>query len=218
MGVSVLIPTRDRPKRFRLAAETALKFAKGKVEVIAYVDDDDPQLKAYEEIEIPNVRVMVGPRMGLARIIHRLIESSLYSYMFLGADDIEFQSTGWDLKMSEKIPDDCIGLVWCDDKWKQTCNHFMFHQKWVSLTGFFPDDFEHWGPDTYVKSVSDALKRSFYLDDVTIIHRHYKNNKAKMDDTYSECRAGGMLDRDKKRLENYEHRIKRDIEVLREYI
>lgn len=214
----MLIPTRSRPKRFRHAVESGLKTKTGRIEFVGYVDDNDPLLHEYEKIELPDTRLIVGPRMGLARIIHRLIDSSLYSYLFLGADDIEFKTVGWDEKMAHAIPEDCIGLVACEDNWKQTFNHMMFHQKWVSLTGLFPDDFEHWGPDTYMKTVAEGVKRCYFLKDVVIEHHHFKNLKGKLDSTYQECRADNTLDRDKKRLKDYEHRMKRDIEVLKEYL
>ena len=218
MGVSVLIPTRGRPDRFRKAVESCSKTATGKIEILAYLDEDDEKIPQYDAIRVPCVRFIVGPRMGLARIIHRLIESSLYSFMFLGADDIEFVTKGWDEKMVAAMPEDCIGAVYCEDNWKQTLNHFMFHQKWVSLTGLFPDDFEHFGPDGYVAKVIDPLKRRIFLKDVVIEHHHFKNNKAQKDATYSECRDSGCTDRDQKRLKGYESRIQRDIAVLKEYL
>lgn len=186
--------------------------------MLAYLDEDDATLPQYDDIRLDGLRYVIGPRMGLARIIHRMIEHSLHSFMFLGADDIEFMTKGWDEKMVAAMPEDLIGAVYCEDKWKQTLNHFMFHQKWVSLTGLFPDDFEHFGPDGYVANVIDALKRRIFLPNVVIEHQHFKNNKAKKDDTYSECRDNGGVDRDIKRLKNYEHRIQRDIAVLKEYL
>lgn len=169
-------------------------------------------------MEYDDLRLIVGPRMGLARILHRLIEASLYSFMFIGADDIEFVTPGWDEKMVAEIPDDCIGAVYCQDNWKQTFNHVLFHQKWVSLTGLFPDDFEHFGPDTYIAKVADGVERKFYLEDVVIEHHHFKNNKNENDATYREARDGGIVDRDKQRLKKYESRIQRDISVLKEYL
>lgn len=218
MGVSVLIPTRGRPDRFRKAAESCMKTKKGKLEIVAYLDEDDKDIRKYEDLCLDGVRYVIGPRMGLARIIHRLIDLSMYSYIFLGADDIEFITPGWDVEMVEKMPEDCIGVVYCQDNWKQTLNHFMFHQKFVSLTGLFPDDFEHFGPDGYVAKVVDPLNRRIFLKDVVIEHHHFKNNKAKPDPTYLEARDGGITDRDIKRLKDYQPQIERDIAVLREYI
>lgn len=195
-----------------------MKTKKGKVEVVAYLDDDDQELKKYDAIRIDGVRYVIGPRRGLAKIIHHLIELSLYSYMLLGADDIEFITPGWDEKMVSAMPEDCIGAVYCEDNWKQTLNHFMFHQKWVSLTGLFPDDFEHFGPDGYVAKVVDAFGRRIFLPTVVIEHHHMKNNKAKPDGTYLEARNGGIVERDQKRLNDYQSRIDRDIAVLKEYL
>jgi hypothetical protein len=218
LGVSVLIPTRGRPKRFRNAVESLLERKAGAVEVIGYLDECDPAKPEYERLEIPEVRFVVGKREGLAKAIHCLIKSSLYSYMFLGADDIECKTHGWDVKLCAAIPEDCIGLAWGDDRWKQACNHFMFHQKWVSLTGFFPDDFRHFGPDTYVLAVAKGLKREFLVKDVVIEHKHYKVNQKLLDKTYEEARMNDGPEFGKKKLKEHEKTIERDIATLREYI
>lgn len=218
MGVSVLIPTRGRPKRFRKAVESLLRTKAGKVEVLAYLDDDDPGLNVYREKDYPEVRFVVGPRLGLAKIIHHLIGLSLYSHILLGADDIEFKTPQWDLKLVEAMPTDGIGIVFCEDNWKQTCNHFMFHQKWYSLTGLFPDDFEHFGPDGYVLTVAKELKRDFFVKDVVIEHHHVKNGRAPSDRTYEEARENNIIDRDQKRLKNYAGQIQKDVETLRAYV
>ena len=216
--ISALIPTRQRPKRFRNTVESLLKTKKGEVEIISYVDENDPELEAYQKLSFTELRLLVRERAGLALIIHRLIEAASHQVMFLGADDIEFVTPGWDVKMKDALPEDGIGLVYCNDNWKQTCNHFMFHRKWVSLTGFFPDDFEHFGPDGYVMDVAKELKRNIYLKDVVIEHHHHKNGKAKMDETYQYPQMHNAASRDIKKNKDYAWKKKKDVEVLREYI
>lgn len=212
MGVSVLIPTRSRPKRFRETVESILKTKTGKVEILSYVDEDDPKKQEYENPSI------IGPRRGLGDAIHALIEKASCSYMLLGSDDIIFHTKGWDETMMDRMPADCIGAVYSKDGWGDNFNHFMFHQKWHSLTGLFPRELERFGPDGYVGKIAEALKRRIYVPEVMIEHVHYKNNKVKPDETYMEMRNNGAADRDHKRMKGYEERIQKEIALLRQYI
>jgi hypothetical protein len=212
LGVSVLIPTRSRPKRFKSAVDSLLQTKTGKVEILSYVDFDDPDLEAYENPTI------LGPRLTLSQSIKRLIEKASCGYMLLAADDIICKTKGWDEKMMDAMPKDCIGIVYAHDGGQKNCNHFMFHQKWYSLTGLFPDDFEHFGPDTYVGKVADGLGRKIFLKDVLIEHHHTKFGKAKSDLTYEYPRTSGMVERDTKRLREHEKgRIQAEIELLKQY-
>lgn len=211
MGVSVLITTRSRPKRFRETVESILKTKTGEVEILSYVDENDPKRDEYESPSI------IGPRNGLGDAIHRLIEKASCSYMLVGSDDIIFKTKGWDERMLDAMPKDCIGAVHCADGWGNNFNHFMFHQRWVSLTGLFPRELERFGPDGYVGKIAVALKRKFFLEDVVIEHNHFKNNKAKPDETYMEMRNNGTADRDHKRMKSYDARIQKEIELLKQY-
>jgi hypothetical protein len=212
LGVSVLIPTRSRPKRFKTAVDSLLQTKTGEVEVLSYVDFDDPDVGDYENPTI------LGPRLTLTSALKRLIEKASFDLMLLGSDDIIFKTQGWDEKMVKAMPKDCIGIVYAHDGGPKNLNHFMFHKKWYSLTGLFPDDFEHFGPDTYVGKVAEGLGRKILVGDVLIEHHHAKNGKAKSDLTYEYPRTSGMVERDTKRLREHEkQRIPAEIELLKQH-
>lgn len=82
MRLSVIIPTRGRPKQFRKACASIFDMAYGKVEVIARLDADDPMREEYEAVRRDAdtayrrgaVYLVVGPRLGGYSSNHDMID------------------------------------------------------------------------------------------------------------------------------------------------
>lgn len=182
------------------------------MEIIAYVDDDDPQLREYTAPCNRQVHMAVGPRIGTASALKKLMSLCETEYMMIGSDDIEFCTPGWDGHMIKAIPKDGIGLAHAADGWKNACNHPVFHRKMYELTGLFPDGFWHFGPDGYWGRVVEKLGRRFFVNEVSIRHLHFRNGHAEMDETYKESRARGGARTD---LENVLHKVDDDVKILK---
>lgn len=206
-GVSVLIPTRQRPKRLELTIESIKKTAKGPFEVLTWVDDDD---ESYSSWTIKGSRATTRSRM-----LKALIEKAQYPYLMNASDDVIYETEGWDEIMAKAIPDDRIAVVFGVDGWKNVPGHLFFHRRFYELTGCFPDDFEHFGIDTYVADVMRQIERLIQVQ-VMCRHMHFRNNKAESDETYTHTRTSGMSDRDRERLERHRKGyMKQDIQTLK---
>ena len=209
-GLTVLIPTRSRPKRFKEAVSSLLKTSRA--EVLAYLDDDDPE--SYPEME--RVRYLRGPRLRHAKSLKILLAESDTDFLMYGSDDILFKTDGWDSKMSAAIPEDGIGLSFANDEWKGVASHFVFHRKWYELTGLYPDSFVHFGSDGYCVKVMEAVGRVRFLPRVTIAHMHFRNGRAGRDKTYDEEREFGD-GRQELRDALREH-FEKDVSILKAYL
>src|SRR5690554_2132770 len=66
--ISVLAPTRGRPDALQAMADSVYATATGPVEVLAYVDDDDPS----DYSQVTGVRIVTGPRIVLSDCWNRL--------------------------------------------------------------------------------------------------------------------------------------------------
>lgn len=204
-GVSVLVPTKKRPKRLEQLISSIQKTAKG-VEVLTYVDEDDD---SYSEWTVK------GPSFERARMFRALFEKASNDYLMICGDDVVFETPDWNEKMAQAIPEDGIGAVFGFDGWKNVPGHLLFHRRFVDLTGAFPDDFEHFGIDTYISDVMRGVERLFQVN-VMCRHLHHRNGKAENDETYSHTRTSGMSDRDRVRLEKHRKgRMKEDIRTLK---
>lgn len=145
-----------------------------------------------------------------------LIGVAKYDFFYMVGDDTLSRTKGWDTKMVSAFPEDKIAVVFGMDGWKNVPGHLMFHRKLYELTGVFPDEFEHFGPDTYLSDVARGVDRLIQLRDVMLEHCHHRNGKAENDSTYSHPRDSMMNQRDKKRLDEYrKSRIPQDIEILK---
>lgn len=205
-GVSVLIPTRKRPKRLDECVGSIKKNAKGPVEVLTYVDDDDDSYKEW---------TVKGPRFERAKMFRSLMGHAQYPFLMICGDDTRFETHGWDEIMSAKIPPDGIGLVFGFDGWKNVAGHFLLTKRFIELTGGFPDEFEHFGIDTYISDVMRGVERFFQVD-VMIRHLHHRNGLAEQDDTYRHPRDSMMNQRDRDRLGHFrKHRMQKDIDILK---
>lgn len=182
------------------------------VNVMVCVDSDD-DIHAYSNVCSGIAELLVIPPAGSAAAVKHLIDNCKTEYMILGSDDVLFLTEEWAQKLIQAIPDDCIGVSYGGDEWKCAFNHFMFHRRLRELTGVFPaEHFWHFGPDTYVLRVMQEIGRVFYVPEVVISHRHFKNHKAELDDTYrhERSRPDGRA-----ALEALAPQIKKDADILR---
>lgn len=188
--LTLLFPTRGRPQQFVRAVNSALENAD--VKVLAYVDEDDPKLEEYTWGE-RKTHLMVGPRLGTAKSIKKLVEACDTEWMMLGADDIVFETPNWDQKLINLIPKDKVGISFGEDKYERQCNHFVFHRRLYELTGLWPDVFWHFGPDGYLGKVIEGvdMKRRIFTSQVVVRHLQAKAGKSPMDQTFIEERSRG---------------------------
>lgn len=207
-GVSVLMQTRGRLKRFKISLGAIEKTKTGNVEVLTYIDDDDPT-------DYP-IKTIVGPRVGSSKRLNALAEKAQYDHFLLIGDDQIPQTKGWDEEMISLMPADHIGLVHCKDNWKETVSALLIHRRWYELIGICPDGFEHFGPDTYMADVARGVNRLFRTEKAVIEHHHYRNGKAEKDETYDYPRHSGMSHRDEGRLVILrQNRMGEDIQSLK---
>lgn len=210
--LTLLIPTRGRPQNFLRAVDTALEHSD--VDVIAYVDEDDPELRQYTAPCHRKTHIMVGPRIGTAASLKKLIAVCETEWMMLGSDDIVFDTPGWAEKLIKALPEDQVGISFGEDKHERQCNHPTLHRKLYELMGLWPDVFWHFGPDGYLGKVIEAvsLKRRVYVREVVIRHLQAKAGKSKMDQTFYDARSKGVGTQDMKKAMEF---FDRDVSILK---
>jgi hypothetical protein len=210
-GVSVLIPSRQRPKRLTATIESINKTKVGEVEVLTYVDDDDPEKDKYQSPSI------LGPRINLSAAHYALEKIAKNYYLLMAADDIIFKTKGWDEKMKNAMPEDGIGVVFTNDGWKNSPNHCLYTKRLSELVGcIYPLEFEHFGMDTYFTDCMKGVGRFIHLPEILIEHHHFRNGKADQDDTYRYPRDNMANQRDTQRLNEFrKSRMPRDVAILK---
>lgn len=192
-GLTILLPTRDRPQQFRKAVESALATSTV-AEVFAYVDEDDPQKDKYQPSD--KVRIKYGKRLGGTTAVKVLARESDTEWMMFCADDTQFETQGWDERLIAAIPADKMAVAFPEDGRGNSLNHFVCHRKLLDLTGLWPDIFWHFGADTYLSNVMQAVNRSILVKKVMVRHMKAKLGLSPLDTTYAEARRFTGRDKD----------------------
>src|SRR6266498_1010565 len=80
---------------WRTAREMA--FEPDNVELVLYLDTDDPQLLNYQQLALSDhVQPVVGDRITFSQMWNECAARAVGDIMWLGNDDVLFQSEGWD--------------------------------------------------------------------------------------------------------------------------
>jgi hypothetical protein len=192
--VTLILPTRGRPDLARRAlnsiAETAADPAR--LEVVLYVDDDDPVSHTIDHPDLQLVR-LIRPRTRMGAITRACYAASTGRYMMLMNDDVVCRTPGWDTAVRSacaRYPDDIV-LVWGNDLFRgpeQPCHPILPRIVCAVMGGICPADYRRDYIDTHIYDVFRHLRRLghdrlVYLPDVVFEHLHVEAGKAAVDAT-----------------------------------
>lgn len=175
--LSILLPSRGRPDLCKRAVKSALETAEGEVEVLVYVDDNDPLRVNYSG-------VIIGPPRESSEAILYLSSIAKGDMMMFGCDDFIWKTKGWDRIFREKMPAHGLAVLHYNDGHNKAINP-VFTRKWVEMTGLFPSYFKHFGADTWVIDTARRAGQLISVKEVLIEHTKVK------DETFNRSRANG---------------------------
>ncbi len=199
IDISILTPSRGRPTGLQRHMDSFLDNAvvPGRIEVLAYVDDDDPALETYRKM--PGVQV--GPPQSVSVSWNDLAARATGQYLMMGNDDLVMRSMGWDSMFLEAaLPADGIFVAWFSDGINdgRHCAFPIVSREWYQALGSFsPGIFEFFYNDTWVFDVGKMVDRLLYMDDVKMAHIHHSVTRKK-DETTVRNRNRGQHGRDTK--------------------
>jgi hypothetical protein len=115
--ISLLCPTRERADQFRASChslyETAIAIPPAgktapRFEVLAYIDDDDPQVNQYMQVASQYwfVRLIPGSRhgyQGLHSYYNELARRAKGDHLLLWNDDARMLTRGWNQTIAEQL-------------------------------------------------------------------------------------------------------------------
>ena len=170
------------------------------IEVIVWLDEDDPKLKDYWAYSDYPIIYAKGPRMLLSECWNRGAAAANGEILMHCGDDVTFNTPGWDQRVRDefaKIPDR-IGLVFGDDlstNFPSLATHGFLHRRWIEAVGYFlPPLFSSDWNDVWISDVAKRVKRMVSMPDVIIEHHHYTFGKAERDQTHAEREERGAAD------------------------
>ena len=203
--ISVLVPSRGRPKQFERMLDTirATVTYPRSVEVIAWLDHDDPSFADNGCGYPPSddmLRFVSGERRLLSECWNACYAEARGEILMHAGDDITFNTPGWDVRVRQEFANipDRIGLVFADDlstNFPDLATHGFVHRRWVDAVGYFlPPLFSSDWNDVWISEVAKQIGRFVPMSDVIIEHHHYSFGKSEYDETHREREERGAAD------------------------
>ena len=216
MKISILTPTRNRPNNCERFIKSIYNTAweRGGIELLFYVDKDDPALQVYKDLEkhckteyigLYDVRFIVGEPQSVSLSWNDLAKECKGDVLIMGNDDLVYQTTSWDelldveLKQFEK---DEIYVAYMEDgiNGERHCAFPIVSRVWYNCLGrFTPGIFNFGYNDTFIFEVGQMLDRTHFMPHIRAEHLHFSKG-APMDDTYARNRTqekGNLYAKDK---------------------
>lgn len=224
MKISILVPTRNRPKNVERLISSAYTTSDLPIEFFFYIDNDDPA--RHVTIDIMNycgAHWIMGERITLSDMWNELADAATHDILMHCGDDIVFRTSGWDTRVVETFeshPDKLI-LVHGDDGFQhdQVATHGFYHRNWIEVLGrFVPPYFSSDYNDLWLTEVANALGRRVYLPDVYTEHMHPAAGKGELDQTHQERLARHERDQVDALYISLADARARDVALLREAI
>ena len=232
--LSLLCPSRGRPAGLRTLIESVAATAslKQRVEILVYIDADDPNMAGYQEtfdalrnagLGLGRLEGIVGPPQSVSISWNLLASACGGDILMMANDDQVYVQSGWDERLDQATADypDGIYCMWFDDGINagRHCAFPIVSRRWYeSLDYFTPGVFEFIANDTWIMDVGRKVGRLHYIGDILVEHRHFSVGKSEFDETYRRHRENEQkqrIARDMFVLERTEAIRERDARRLR---
>lgn len=194
--ISLLLPTRGRPELVERFFASVINTAEhlAAIEVILYVDDDDPGSHQLNGGPLHTVRI-IGPNRSMGAYNTACYRACRGQIVVLVNDDMVMGTAGWDraLRDLDSRYADRIYLAYANDLLKKrglATFPILARSTCELLVDPYPDTYAGAFIDVHLfdifKRVQQAgFERIIYLPEVIFEHLHYRTGKASYDDTYS---------------------------------
>jgi hypothetical protein len=195
--ISLLVPSRGRPDDCLAMWQSAIATADDplRLELVLYLDDDDPALPAYQAWirsgDHSRVKDLAGPRIVLSETWNRCWDVAAGEIGWHGNDDVRFRSDGWDriIRNAFERFNDRIVLVHGRDGIHDArmATLGFLHRARTDVVGcFVPPYFSSDYNDTWNTQVADMIGRRVFCPDVYTEHLHPAVGKGPVDQTHRE--------------------------------
>jgi len=211
MRIAVVIPSRGRPNQLGRAIDSIGDAA----QVYVGLERGDPQPH-------PVAPVLLFPDDTPTTFKWNALADYAVSHgadiVILGADDILFETRGWDEMLRERFvrfSDRILAVGFNDGRSHGAVPHYAVSKEWIAALGYFcPPIFHHWCVDTWTESVGHRIGRFQYAHDIMVRHDTVKLTGV-IDETHARIRRGVWHERDKSLFGMSEHYREADAAILR---
>jgi aspartyl/asparaginyl beta-hydroxylase (cupin superfamily) len=206
--LSLLCPTRGRPGGFKRLLESVHRTAvvAGRVEVLAYVDSDDPELPRYRRLfaaagrrfpRMGECRLLVGEPAGVPAAWNALAAASTGDFLLMANDDQTYVDYGWDVRLDRRAAelttrhaDGVLCLYFDAGQYPEGGGDFpIVSRAFYTALGYYSREiFQQWQAERWIFDVARRAGRLYSVPDIFVAHLHYQDYTAAFDATYQRHR------------------------------
>jgi hypothetical protein len=228
MTLTILVPTRGRPQNLTRLWQAFLDTCECETRLVAIVDRDDPELRAYQAIyrqleDEPMFRMGIGPRLRLGPTLNVAAPkwaARSDAVGFMGDDHLP-RTAGWDGRYLDELKRLGTGLVYGNDRIQQAAlpTQVAMTSDIILATGHMvPAGALHLWLDNAWLALGRALDAITYLPDVIVEHLHPIAGRAQWDAGYAEANTDARSDADRAVFERWrEHELPTWVRQIKEY-
>ena len=167
--ISILTPSRSRPQLAHRMVTSAIKTAGCDLEIMLYLNNDDPLLEEYKRLFDPT-QYTIGPNQSTSYSWNLMAEKAKHDILFLVGDDCEFVTPNWSslvIDAFNQYPDKIVCVYpRAPSVSKYKSPHFCLHKNWIKTLGYFlPPHFYHWYVDTWILEIAQRLNRHHLISE-----------------------------------------------------
>lgn len=176
MSLSLLVPMRGNPIRRELFAYTLIRAMKSiPVDLVIRCDDDDPETALWVKDNLPNPKILIGPRRqgyrSLPRFFNEMAKHATGDLLMCGNDDMRFETDDWPAYLMEAASHYRDGVFNLGVMTSPVENYpfSCVSRKLVSMLGFINDERLVFS-DLFLRDVTHTFCRSVLVPQVLIRH------------------------------------------------
>ena len=192
--ISILLPTRGRPELAAAFLDSLAGMARdpSRVEVILYVDEDDPASAVVGDSRL-RVTAIVGPHATMGAMNTACLARASADIVMLANDDVVVRTPEWDVAiecLQAKVSDQ-VYLAWPNDRFasnRMSTFPILSRTTCRLLVSPFPEEYRSAFIDYELFDIFTRLRRLghdrlLYLDQVVFEHWHHRTGKRAVDTT-----------------------------------
>ena len=229
-GISILVPTLNRPKNIQDFSESIDKTTTDptNVEIVfgIHVDDtiskekiDEISSKLKIDIRYEFINRHEDGKVHLAYLWNQLYERAKYPIVGYFGDDVLSHTPGWDIEVKKEFAEEKNILVACNDVHVQKGKNatlFFTHKTFHDKIGFYLNPkFRRWYTDTFWDMVFKNAGKLHFREDLVMEHLHPDIFKERLDETYKAMESHKDDDRDIWLSQENRNEVKKYINILK---
>ena len=234
--ISILCPSRERPKNLERFLININEYSSkhSRIELVVYVDNDDPLLSSYSNIynnyqksdNKINYKLLIGEPKSVSKSWNDIAKIANGDIFIMGNDDCIFETKNWDKILDKEVAKfpDKIFVMWFNDGLRAHMygDFPIVSRQWYNVLGYFtPGCFEFIFNDTWIIDIGRRVKRLHYIKKVKLTHLHVDIGLQKKDNTWAKNRSGeskNIYQRDEEKFNNTSYERDIDSKKILKYI